>query len=56
MPTISQLPVLSSIDPADEIPLNHGGVTQSISVGHIAVWALRNPQSLAPTGTLVLAE
>ena len=51
MPTISQLPVLSSIDPADEIPLNHGGVTQSISVGTLLSGT--QPAILAPTGTLL---
>ena len=51
MPTISQLPVLSSIDPADEIPLNHGGVTQSISVGTLLSGT--QPAILAPTGSLL---
>jgi hypothetical protein len=51
MPTISQLPVLSSVDAADEIPLNHDGTTRSISVGTLLSGT--QPAILAPTGTLL---
>lgn len=51
MPTISQLPVLSSVDAADEIPLSHGGTTQSVSVGTLLSGT--QPAILAPTDTLL---
>ena len=51
MPTIGQLPSLSSVDPADEIPLSHVGVTQSISVG--TPLSGTQPAILVPTGTLL---
>ena len=54
MPTIGQLPSLSAVDPADEIPLSHGGMTQSISVGTLLSGV--QPAILAPTGTLLGRE
>ena len=54
MPTIGQLPVLSTVDPADEIPVSHGGTTQSISVGTLLSGV--QPAILAPTGTLLGRE
>ena len=51
MPTIGQLPLLSAVDPADEIPLSHGGATQSISVGTLLSGT--QPAILTPTGTLL---
>jgi hypothetical protein len=54
MPTISQLPALSAVDSADEIPLSHEGATQSISVGTLLSGV--QPAILAPTGTLLGRE
>ena len=54
MPTIGQLPSLSAVDPADEIPLSHGGVTQSVSVA--TLMSSTQPAILAPTGTLLGRE
>ena len=51
MPTIGQLPSLSAVDPADEIPLSHTGATQSISVGTLLSGV--QPAILTPTGTLL---
>jgi hypothetical protein len=54
MPTIAQLPLLSAVDPEDEIPLSHGGTTQSISVGTLL--SGMQPAILTPTGTLLGRE
>jgi hypothetical protein len=54
MPTIGQLPSLSAVDAADEIPLSHGGATQSVSVGTLLSGL--QPAILAPTGTLLGRE
>jgi hypothetical protein len=51
MPTISQLPALSSIDPADRLPISHYGVTESVSVGTLLSGV--QPAVLAPTGALL---
>ena len=51
MPTISQLPSLSAVDPAGAIPLSHSGVAQSISVGTLLSGV--QPAILTPTGTLL---
>lgn len=51
MPTIGQLPALSQVDPADEIPLSHGGAAQSVSVSTLL--ATTQPAIQAPTGTLL---
>ena len=51
MPTILQLPAVSQITPADELPLSQAGVTSSVSVGTL----LAGTQSAitASTGTLL---
>jgi hypothetical protein len=54
MPTIGQLPTLSAVDAADEIPLSHGGATQSVSVGTLLSGL--QPAILVPTGTLLGRE
>jgi len=54
MPTIGQLPSLDAGDAADEIPISHGGVTQSISVGSLLSGV--QPAIQAPTGTLLGRE
>jgi hypothetical protein len=51
MPTIDQLPSLSAVYPADEIPLSHGGAAQSISVGTLLSGV--QPAIQAPAGTLL---
>lgn len=51
MPTIAQLPALSQVDPADEIPLSHSGSAQSVSVGTLL--ASTQPAIQAPTGALL---
>ncbi|MBS0559547.1 MAG: fibronectin type III domain-containing protein [Proteobacteria bacterium] len=51
MPTISQLPAATSVDPADQVPLSQGGTTRSVTVGEM----LASMQSaiMAPTGVLL---
>ena len=54
MPTIGQLPSLSTVDSADEIPVSHGGTALSISIGTLLSGT--QPAILAPTGTLLGRE
>jgi hypothetical protein len=54
MPTIGQLPSLSAVDAADEVPISHGGATQSISIGTLL--SGMQPAILAPTGCLLGRE
>lgn len=51
MPTIGQLPVLTQVNPADEIPVSHGGTTQSVTVG--ALLSSTQPAIQAASGTLL---
>jgi len=51
MPTISQLPAATSVDPSDQVPLSQGGTTKSVSVGDML--AAMQPAIMAPTGVLL---
>ena len=50
MPTISQLPRVAQVTPADEIPLSQGGATHSVSVG--ALLAGTQPAVISASGKL----
>ncbi len=51
MPTISQLPVATSITPADELPISQEGTTHSVSVGTLL--AGTQPAIITETGRLL---
>lgn len=51
MPTISQLPSVTQVTAADQIPLSQAGVTRSVSVG--ALLSSTQPAILTPSGTLL---
>ncbi len=51
MPTISQLPPVADVTPADSIPVSQGGVTRSVSVG--ALLASTQPAIIESTGVLL---
>ena len=51
MPTISQLPVATSLTPADELPISQEGVTHSVSIGTLL--AGTQPAIIAETGSLL---
>ena len=51
MPTISQLPVATSVTPADELPISQEGVTHSVSIGTLL--AGTQPAIIAETGSLL---
>jgi fibronectin type 3 domain-containing protein len=51
MPTIDELPVVTSVNPADEIPISQSGTACSVSVGTLL--ASTQPAIVAPTGCLL---
>ncbi len=51
MPTISQLPAVTQVTPADEVPLSQGGTTHSVSVGTLL--ASVQPAIISGSGTLL---
>jgi hypothetical protein len=51
MPTITQLPVATIVDPADEVLVSQSGTTRSVSVGSLL--ATTQPAVMAPTGALL---
>jgi hypothetical protein len=51
MPTIQQLPLVTAVTPADEIPLSQSGSTCAVSVGTLLAGV--QPSIMAPTGTLL---
>ena len=51
MPTITELPVATSVDPADEVLVSQSGTARSVSVGSLL--AGTQPAVLAPTGALL---
>jgi hypothetical protein len=54
MPTIGQLPSLVTVDPADEVPISHGGATRAMSLGTLLSGV--QPAILTPTGKLLGRE
>jgi hypothetical protein len=51
MPTISQLPVATSVTPADELPVSQAGTTHSVSIGTLL--AGTQPAIITETGSLL---
>lgn len=51
MPTITELPVATSVTAADEVLVSQGGAARAVSVGSLL--AGTQPAILAPTGTLL---
>ncbi len=51
MPTISQLPPVTQVTPADEVPLSQNGATYSVSVGTLL--ASTQPAIISGSGTLL---
>src|ERR1700733_14231992 len=51
MPTISQLPAVTQVTTADEVPLSQGGTTHSVSVGTLL--ASVQPAIISGSGTLL---
>jgi hypothetical protein len=51
MPKISDLPVATTVDAADQVPLSQGGTTRSVSIGEML--SATQPAISTPTGTLL---
>ena len=51
MPTISQLPPVTAVTAADEIPLSQNGTTHSVTVGSLLAGV--QPAIITPTGNLI---
>lgn len=51
MPTISQLPSVTQVTPADEVPLSQNGATRSVSVGTLL--SNMQPAIVSASGTLL---
>lgn len=51
MPTITELPIATAVDPSDEVPVSQGGNTRTVSVGSLL--ASTQPAIMAPTGVLL---